>query len=681
MKQITIFLLLTCFGIKAQVFTGSGGLIQDNGQDTYFTLSVAGLPQSQLDSVYGLEQVCVNITHPNITELYIYLRSPSGTLVNLSLGSSVSGANYTSTCFNNQSATSITLGTSPYTGVYIPVGQLGRFNTGQAGNGNWQLMVHDGFAFINAGNLISWSLQFGSNPARPVAFKSSNLPIVLINTTQPITLVKSLAGMGIINNGPNRNYLTDAWNNYNGKIQVKLRGTSSLNFEKNSMGFETSDASGNDLASSLLGMPLEVDWTLVACYQDKSLLRNPLTYHLFGRMGHYSPRFREVELVLDNEYRGVYALVEKPKRDVNRINIEKLTTSENTLPAMSGGYILKIDRTDEAGWLSLLPGNSQANAHFHYEYVYPKDTIITVAQQNYIKNYMDSMETAINSATFADPMIGYRKYLEINSFIDFFIMNEFAKNPDGYRLSTFLYKNHQNDGGKVSIGPVWDFDLAWHNCNYGNAFIATDWQYQIQDNVNPSPTWWGRFMQDTAFVNALNCRWTELRQTYLSIPYLHNYIDSSANVLSESQQRNFVQWPILGAYIEPNPQSQVNASYWGEVNDLKNWISNRVAWLDVNITGSCNVSGSTVPTFVNNLKVFPNPMGSQAVFALQLKEEADISLCITDVMGKEIKRVLNSHVARGESTIIFERDQLAAGIYFYQVQVNDTVRKGKLVIQ
>ncbi|MBC7695340.1 MAG: CotH kinase family protein [Burkholderiales bacterium] len=680
MKQIiTISCLLISLIFKAQVYSGSGGLIQNNGQDTYYAINVSGLSPSAIDSTFGIEQICFSITHPDVSELYIYLKSPAGIIVELTLGNSSSGSDFTNACFDKNSNT-ITLGIAPYTGTYSPVGYLGRFNTGQTGNGSWNLIVHDGFPTTNAGNLISWNMKFGNAPAHPVALNSSNLPLVFINTTQPITETNTTINMGIINNGPARNNPSDQWNDYNNKAQINIRGNTSKNFEKKSFSIETHDAAGNELNVPLLGMPAESDWVLGANYLDKTLIRNPLTLDLFRSMGHYSSRYKNVELFLNNEYQGVYSLIEKPKRNVNRVNIAKLDSTDNTLPYVSGGYIIKIDRPIDPGWYSLLAGNCPANSKFFYQYVYPRDSDITVSQRNYIQGYVNDFETMMSSSTYADPVNGYPKYIDVDSFIDFFIINELSKNIDGYRLSTYLYKKSIIEGGKFFAGPLWDYDIAWHNCNYNNAFSSIGWAYQLQDNDYPIPTWWTKFMQDPAFVNKLNCRWNSLRQNTLNINRLNQYIDSSATVLNESQKRNFTQWPTIGAYISPNPQNQTGATYLSEVNDLKTWITNRISWMDANIADGCAV-GINENSIVTNLIVYPNPMESKTTFSMKLESSTDISLCITDMLGKEVARFLNTNVSPGESTIAFERNQIPSGIYLYQLEVNNIITSGKIVVQ
>lgn len=684
-KNLTVILFIISCCANSQVFTGSGGPIQNMGQETYFNLSVLGLSQAQLDNTFGVEEVCIQIIHPAVEELSVFLQSPSGTKVELTDGHSCKGANYTSTCLNASAATSITLATAPYAGTYKPTGFFGRFHNGQAGNGTWKLIIKDYLAFVNSGNLINWSIKFGTAPVPSMSFTSSDLPIVVINTnTQSISDFKILADMGIIYNGVGvRNYMTDPLNNYNGKARIRLRGHSSKNFAKKPYAVETSDAAGIDLPVSLLGMPEESEWALLAMYQDKSLLRIPLTYELSRQMGHYAARSKYVELVINNEYQGVYALVEKIKRDSCRVDISKLTPLENTSPGITGGYIFKIDRADEPGWTSLLAGDASNNAHFFYQYVYPSDSDITVPQKDYIKSFVDSFETTMSAPYFANPWIGYQKYIAGASFIDYFIINELSKNVDAYRLSTYLYKNNISKGGKLHIGPVWDYDLAWHNCNYGNTFDPNGWQYQVADLTYPTPVWWKQFMTDTTFTNSLYCRWTQLRQGALSDANIYSLVDGYALALNESQQRNFTQWPILGAYISPNPQNQAGATYQSEVNDLKTWLGSRLGWLDWAIQGHCPIIGIEENSFDKIVSVYPNP--SNGLFNVQcLMANGDPLVMNDEALTISIYNVLGENVFTSllnDQTLAINLTSQPQGIYSWQIRSGHMLKAGKVIIQ
>ncbi|MGZ4098374.1 MAG: CotH kinase family protein [Bacteroidia bacterium] len=682
-KNYTLLLFFFYFlSYKAQIFNGTGGPVLNNGgQETPFTINVSGLP-SQIDSVYGLQEITVNLNHAAVEEIQIYLTSPSGITVDLTGVTSCSGSNFSNTTFNSSASIPITSASAPYTGTFTSIGNIGRFNAGKPGNGNWTLYVKDFIAPANTGSLISWSLKFSNTPCKPVMITSSNLPIVFINTnSQSISTNSILVDFGIIDNGSSRNYITDTKNNYNGKAACHTRGSSSLIFEKKSMKIELRDASGvNQVDASLLGMPLESDWVLTAGYSDKTLMRNAITQYIFQQMGHYSPRYRFVELIINGEYWGVYTFMEKVKHGNNRVNIAKITNLDNQFPYITGGYIVQINRTDNAGWYSLYAGVSTNSAKFYYQYIYPRDIDITSQQQTYIKAVMDTFETVMQSASFADPNTGYKRYIEDNSFVDFLILNELSKNPDAYRLSSYLFKDNILDGGKLHAGPMWDYDLAWHNCNFGNAFNPLYWQYQNPNLDYPSPTWWGTFMQDPDFKNKLYCRYHTFRSSFMSNSSLFSFIDQTASLLAESQQRNFRQFPILGTYIYPNPQPQANASFATEIADLKNWITNRASWLDGNVPGYCNSIGyEEQAANYDGFNVYPNPFLNTINVTFNVQETSKVKIELYNIIGEKIMDIHNEQRVKGEYNQNVSTDKLKAGTYFLKLDISGRSSYKKII--
>ncbi|MBK7634389.1 MAG: CotH kinase family protein [Saprospiraceae bacterium] len=267
-----------------------------------------------------------------------------------------------------------------------------------------------------------------------VNFTSSNLPIIIINTNgQSISdEPKITADMGIIYNGQGEiNKVSDQKNNYNGKVGIELRGSTSQSFPKKPYGFETRDNTGEDLDVSLLGMPKESDWTLNATYNDKSLMRDGLAYILAGSVMEYAPRVRYCELVLNNSYMGVYLLIEKIKRDKNRVNISKMEVADNSGDALTGGYIIKLDKTtgsnSRSGWFSRYKPFTGALSNTYFQYEYPSVDNITDAQKNYIQNHIHNVEDVIASNDYKNTSNGYRKYIDVNSLMDFIIINELTK--------------------------------------------------------------------------------------------------------------------------------------------------------------------------------------------------------------------------------------------------------------
>ena len=435
----------------------------------------------------------------------------------------------------------------------------------------------------------------------PLIFTTSNLPIVVINTNGQ-TIVddpRIVCDMGIIDNGYGvMNSINDPLNDYNGKISIEYRGSSSQTFPKKPYALETQDSIGNNNNVSLLGMPIENDWILYAPYSDKALMRNFLTFDLGRKMRHYAPRTVYCELVINGDYKGIYILMEKIKKDKDRVDIAKLDFDDLAGDSLTGGYIIKVDKYTGTGgvdWLSDFPNISGGLLYIQYHY--PEAAVLQPQQLNYIEQYVDSFEYALNGLNFADTSIGYAKYIDVNSFIDFYIINEISKNIDGYRLSTYMHKDKQSKGGKLTMGPFWDFNLAFGNADYCNGGITSGWEVNGGCGGN-NPFWFERLLDDTIYENKLKCRWEYLREKSFHQDSIFNVIDSMALYLNDAQLRNFQQWPTLGNYVWPN--FYIGNTYQDELNFFKNWIGDRLLWIDNNLGGNCyEIQGCNDPFACN----------------------------------------------------------------------------------
>ncbi len=382
---------------------------------------------------------------------------------------------------------------------------------------------------------------------------------------------------------------------YDGAIGIEYRGCSSQMFDKKSYGFETWDINGEDMDVALAGFPEEEDWILYGPYSDKALLRNVLIYALSNEIGRYATRTAFGELFLNGRYEGIYVLMEKVKRDASRVAISRLNVDDIT-----GGYILKIDKTcgdgtgggadytEAISFPSVYDGygNPDGERKIRFLYDYPDAEDIDTAERAYIQQYIHDFESALMAADFADPTTGYRQYVDIESFVDFFLLNELAHNPDAYRLSTFMHKDR---GGKLKMGPIWDFNIAFGNVDYCGAWFTNDWAYRFNDycpgDLWQVPFWWKRLLEDPSFVNALKTRWNTLRQGAFSFSFIESLMLASRTRLEEAGAltRNFNRWPILGTYIWPN--YYVGQTYDEEYEYLKQWISDRLTWMDTAISG------------------------------------------------------------------------------------------------
>lgn len=690
MKRISLLVLIALFTqfAHAQIFGGSGGIVPENGVMTSFTINVSGITADQLNADFGLLAVNININHNHVDDLEVYLVAPDGKTIALTTFNGSNGDNYTFTKFSDYATQHITSGWAPFTGTWLPEERLGELNNDQNGNGSWQLSIRDGVNNNREGTLVGWSISFGATATTPFLFTSSNLPIVLIDTYgQEIPDdPKIMAGMKIIDNGPGqRNYLTDT-PAYDGFAGIELRGSSSQSFPKKSFGLETWDALGEDLKVSLLGMPEESDWILNANYTDKTLMRNTLAYQLFQNMDRYATRYKHVEVVLNGSYHGVYIFSEKIKRDGDRVDIAKLTNTMNTGDPLTGGYIFKIDKSTGSGgdgWVSDYPPPAHPNNQtIFFQYEYPKMEDITPQQKVYIIDYMDSFEGALAGPFFNNPINGWRKYAIESSFVDYFIVNEISKNVDGYRLSTFLHKERESLGGKLRMGPVWDYDLGFRNADYCSGDVVTGWAYQFPCTYDywQVPFWWQRLMQDTVFENNIKCRWESLRSTTLSNAWFNNYVDSVALVLEESQQRNFIKWPILGVYVWPNPQP-IPTTYAGEIQALKSYLQTRLNWLDQQIPGNCN------PTLLDEKQGFsfkmnlqPNPASESVVIETHETFCNNLTITILDMTGKTVATFEGSNVRNSTNSYLIDVRNIPAGIWIVKLDDGQQIANARLVI-
>lgn len=518
-----------------------------------------------------------------------------------------------------------------------------------------------------------------------VNFESSNFPIVVIDT-QGRTIVdepKITATMGIIDNGPGLlNSINDSFNNYDGFIGIEYRGSSSqFLFPKKSFGIETRDELGENLNVSVLGMPEENDWVLHGPYSDKAMIRNLLTFELGRSLGRYASRTRLVEIILNDEYWGVYLFMEKIKRDKNRVDISKLTEDEVSGDDLTGGYIIKIDKFDGTnsgdGWTSPYPpvGRQRNEQVIFFQFDYPKNRDIVDAQREYIKKYVTDFENALYGPDFRDPDLGYKQYVNLDSFVDFLIMMEVTRNVDAYRLSTFFYKDKNSNGGKITMGPIWDFNLAFGNANYCNGWLTNGWAWDFNsicpDDFWLNPFWWDRLMEDAAFSSRLTSRWTGLRSGPFKTETIISYIDSVASELDEAQQRNYERWDILGQPIWPN--YFIGFTYSSEIEHLKNWVINRMEWLDTNLFLTTSISETGYEEIQPVIK--PNPFTDHISFELP----GNFSIHFFNTHGQEVFRtgqVDGYFVWNGQDAI---GTSLPVGLYFYNLFTKNNRINGRII--
>ncbi|RYY32100.1 MAG: hypothetical protein EOP46_19735 [Sphingobacteriaceae bacterium] len=379
----------------------------------------------------------------------------------------------------------------------------------------------------------------------------TGIPIFYINTSGPVDSKDDYrTGTMVIN--PNAE-VEQAKNNIS--LQIKGRGNSTWGMPKKPYRLKL------DSKASILGYPEAKNWVLLANYSDKTLLRTSIAFDLGAKLGaDFTPKGRHVEVVLNGEYLGSYLLTSQVEVHENRVNIPELKKGDTSPDKITGGYLLEWDeRRDE-------------DARFETELKKVPLTIkspedMPQTQFDYIKSYMNETETVLFSANFADPVNGYAKYVNTDSFVNWYIVQELMKNQDAQSFSSIYF--YKDRGGKLGMGPLWDFDLAVGNVNYSEADQPTGWWIR-------SGPWFSRLFQDPAFRAKVKARWNAVKGK--EIAGINAVIDSTVQHINLSQKQNFVKWPILNEYVWPNPV--VLGSYNAEVDRVKTWLSQRAAWLD-----------------------------------------------------------------------------------------------------
>jgi hypothetical protein len=405
---------------------------------------------------------------------------------------------------------------------------------------------------------------------------TSNLPLLILNPFGQYLSAnnRSTVSMRFINAGQGRNSLAAAAE-FDGRASVNVRGFSTLRQPKNSLTLRLTDENNDKVKASLFGLPKESDWVLYAPYADKTLMRDALAYELSNQMGRYAPRTRFVEVFMDRtggrlgqrDYMGVYVLVEKIKRGKSRVNVTELTASDTTEPNITGGYIFKRDHSEryEQSFRT-----SQGN---HFYYVDPNPENMSREQMNWLKSYMHRFEQALYGPDFRDPNRGYAAFLDVDAFIDQHWLIEMSKNIDGFRYSAYLHKDR---GGKLNVGPAWDWNLSFGNANYHDGSDPAGWYTeQMRDT---EICWFRRLSEDPEFMQRAIDRWGELRRDVLATARVLGRVDEMAALLNEAQARNFRRWPVLGRRVHPN--DFVGDSYEEEIQWMKQWIQKRLAWID-----------------------------------------------------------------------------------------------------
>ncbi|GAL86877.1 uncharacterized protein MYP_4107 [Sporocytophaga myxococcoides] len=475
-------------------------------------------------------------------------------------------------------------------------------------------------------------------------FQLTNLPTVTIHTANAEDIVSKdtyIAGIVTIISENGTKLFTDS-------LEIRGRGNASWDFPKKPYRIKLYNK------ASLLNMPAkEKNWTLINNYSDKTLMRNLLAFDLSKRLDmSYTPAGKPVDVILNGEYKGTYQLCDQIEVAKQRVDIEKMDPEDVTLPNLSGGYLLEIDgyANKEISWFQSAKTSTPVTIK------YPKDDEIVPEQKNYITSYFNSMESALFSAAFEDERNGYSKYIDKESFIRHFLIGELSGNTDTY-WSTYIYKRRNDD--LFRFGPIWDFDIAYENDHRTYPINDNpDWIYaSTGSSAGGARTIVNRLLSDPNLFERIKSVYASYRdREILKDSVLLSVVDNYAAELDQSQQLNFTRWNILLTNIN-NPE--IYGSYAAEVDHVKDYIKNRLLWMDKKLDYTPPVVASSNKIRNSDISIRTDENSIHFNILAQ-----PLNIDVIDLLGRTI---LSRAV--GESTVI----NVEKGIYLILVTNSEGV--------
>ena len=375
-----------------------------------------------------------------------------------------------------------------------------------------------------------------------------------------------MADIEIVDNTGAMNHLTDK-SALSVSAKVRVRGYSSRHFIKLGYALTFIDEAGANDPHSVMGMESHHDWVMHGPILDKTMLRNYMWYNIAGEIMDYAPNVRFCEAFVNGRYMGIYLMVESITAGENC----RLQLSVNKKRNTFTGYCLRVDRgSDEIKTMNTFAMYTYQNPTF-VDSVYPGRANLTPELKEAIQNDFSSFERVLYSTDYNDKKYGYPAMIDAQSFIDYFLINEFASNYDAGMYSTYIYK----EVGKPYKLCIWDFNSA---CDNYQEYVTDPEMFYMQNGV-----WYSQLFKDGEFTEALIERYHELRESYLNEAYLNRYIDETVAYLGDALDRNFERWDEAFIYDLLIPAERNPDSYEEAIEDLKHYIHIRGEWMDENI--------------------------------------------------------------------------------------------------
>ena len=350
---------------------------------------------------------------------------------------------------------------------------------------------------------------------------------------------------------------------------IRIRGNSSRYFEKKSYLVRLTDEDGSYRNEEMMGMAPHYEWALHGPYLDKSLIRNYMWYNIAGEFMGYAPNVRFCEVILNGEYQGLYVMTETITNGEDcRINVSEPVENTNQT-----GYLLRLDRGSSTPIKNIQTFTNYSYRNMQkYNIQYPRSGDLTPELTAAIAQDFSDFEKSLYSYDYDTDDYGYYYDIDVQSFIDYFLINEFTTNYDAGWLSTYLYKDI---GGKYKM-VIWDFNSA---CDNYEQTTLEPHHFETQLTVL-----YYMLIKDEYFVERLIDRYRELREGVLSEAYLNQYIDDVVAYLGDAVERNFSVWGhTFETYRPLSPDSRNPADHEEAIEQIRDYIHGRGDWMDEHI--------------------------------------------------------------------------------------------------
>jgi hypothetical protein len=436
------------------------------------------------------------------------------------------------------------------------------------------------------------------------------------------------------------------------RIAISMRGNSSTSyplvewannatgFHQRSYSIELRNEGNQPQEGALVGMPADADWALVGCWNDKTCMRNALVYRIGQELGRWNPRLRFVEVYFNGDYIGIYQLVEPTRRGSHRVNVPKVA-DDTTQGDLTGGYIFRREGPGRKSatamppvfdWLSPTTAPGPYKTQNVYSYHYPSEDSITPAQRMYLHDYVARFEQLMQAPDWSS---AYPTKIDVLSWIDYALVNELSHNIDAYWKSLFFVKEPDARGGRLSVSPLWDYNMGFGNADYREGWKTDrlnikvmqefggecDYQGRMIEgppmcdvgccteacdatkgrcwNMPVVPFYWDNLWKDPPFLDQLKCRWLDLRKGPLRMSFIDARLQEwKAALAPRAMPRHLARWPELLKSVWANPYvvdptsapipGETNAEFFErEVTWMRNWVAARINFLDASLPGTC----------------------------------------------------------------------------------------------